>query len=178
MGGLADIPAPEPAPPRRLPDLPLPAYRYVPGLHPHPFRDPDGHQHLHGLAWPSPLWAPDLDWRTDQPFLHGLDLFDQRFYWESHECWEAIWHEVDRAHVDRELLQALIQAAAFVIKRHTGSDRAARHLLERSTRRLGEVARRSGRVHRGVDVVALVARLQAFDTGGPWPVIGPAVEPG
>jgi hypothetical protein len=174
VSGPRPIPAPVPAPPLRRPHLALPAYRYVPGLHPHPFRDADGHHHLHEVRWPSPLWAPDGPWWEADAFQHGLDLFDQRFYWESHECWEAIWHRVDRAHVDRELVQALIQAAAFVIKRHVGADRAARHLLERATGRLGEVARRGGATWCGVDVARFSASLSAFDGGGPWPVIGRA----
>ena len=172
MGGgapLRPIPAPDPPPPRRRLDLGLPAYRYVPGLQPHPFRHAGGHQHLRGHAWPAPLWAADADWRQDAPWLHGLDLFDQRFYWESHECWEAIWHEVDPTHVDRQLLQALIQAAAFVIKKHCGTQRAARNLLSRSVDRLETVQRERGPSHRGVDLPALVAALRAFDAGGPWP---------
>ena len=36
------IPAP-PAALKRLSSLPLPAYRFVPGRHPHPTRSPDGH---------------------------------------------------------------------------------------------------------------------------------------
>ena len=165
------IPAPDPAPPLRRPDIGLPAYRYVPGLNPHPFRDAAGHHHLHGHAWPAPLWSPDADWRQDAPWLHGLDLFDQRFYWESHECWEAIWHEVDRAHVDRQLIQALIQAAAFIIKKHCGTERAARHLLSRCTGRLDAVQAEAGPVLRGVDVPAFQAALHAFDAGGPWPCV-------
>jgi len=168
---IRPIPAPDVAPVVRRADLPLPAYRYVPGLHPHPFRDPAGHRHLHGHVWPAPLWSPRGDWRSDAPWLHGLDLFDHRFYWESHECWEAIWHAVDRSHVDRQLIQALIQAAAFVIKKHCGTERAARHLLARSLGRLDTVVDTVGARHRGVDIPVLAARLRAFDAGGPWPCV-------
>lgn len=168
---LRPIPAPVPPPPRRRPDLGLPAYRYVPGLQPHPFRHAGGHRHLRGHVWPAPLWASGADWRQDTPWLHGLDLFDQRFFWESHECWEEIWHAVDRAHIDRELLQGLIQAAAFVIKRHCGTDRAARTLLARSIGRLETVQRRCGAAHRGVDLPGLVTALRDFDAGGRWPCV-------
>lgn len=168
---LRPIPAPAPPPPRRRPDLGLPAYRYVPGLHPHPFRHAGGHRHLHGQGWPAPLWAEGADWREDAPWLHGLDLFDQRFYWESHECWEAIWHEVDRRHVDRQLVQALIQAAAFVIKKHCGTERAASHLLARCLARLDTVQRERGPVHWGVDLPGLAGALRAFDAGGPYPCV-------
>ena len=77
-GVARPIPPPDHPLPRRRPELPLPAYRYVPGLHPHPFRDADGHRHRHGHDWPAPLWTPEGDWRIDAPWLHGLDLFDQR----------------------------------------------------------------------------------------------------
>ena len=170
-GVARPIPPPDHPLPRRRPELPLPAYRYVPGLHPHPFRDADGHRHLHGHDWPAPLWTPEGDWRIDAPWLHGLDLFDQRFYWESHECWEAIWHEVDRAHVDRQLIQALIQAAAFVIKKHCGTARAAQHLLSRCLGRLDTVQTTVGPHHRGVDVPRFMDALRVFDGGGPWPCV-------
>jgi uncharacterized protein len=168
---LGPIPAPDPPPLRRRPDIGLPAYRYVPGLQPHPFRHAGGHRHLHGQAWPAPLWSPDADWRQDAPWLHGLDLFDQRFYWESHECWEAVWHAIDRDHVDRQLVQGLIQAAAFVIKKHCGTQPAAGNLLMRSIGRLETVQRERGSVHRGLDLPGLVVALRAFDAGGPWPCV-------
>ncbi len=42
--------------------------------------------------------------------LEGIRLFNAGAFFESHEVWEALWHEVGGA--ERELLQGLIQLAA------------------------------------------------------------------
>ena len=167
------LPAPDSPPPLRLPDAPLPPYRYVPGVHPHPFRHRDGHLYTDGRPPPEPAWTP-VPWEDDRAWLRGMDLFDHRYYWEAHEVWEAIWHCVPRGDPFHGLLQGLIQAAAFALKRHMGHEEAAARLLSRAERRLREAAA-PGAVQRGVDLPATIAALRAFSAGGPWPVLsGPA----
>ena len=156
---------------RRLPSVPMPAYRYVPGLQPHPFRHEAGHGHLVGQEWPAPLWCADGGWESQGPWLHGLDLFDHRFFWESHECWEQLWLAIDRDHIDRQLVQGMIQAAAFVIKQHTGRARAAENLLARSLARLAAVRSARGDQVAGVHLPSFMSGLVAFRQGAAWPCV-------
>jgi len=43
-------------------------------------------------------------------FKRGIELFNQRKYWEAHEVWEQIWKQ--RQEDSRIFFQAIIQAAA------------------------------------------------------------------
>ena len=169
--GMTPLPPPLPHPVLRVPDWPLPAYRFVPGLNPHPFRHPDGHMYVSGDAPPEAPWNSETPWMTDRRYLRGMDLFDQRFYWESHEAWEALWHHAERGTAVSDLLQALIQAGAFMLKTHLGQERGARDLLTRSTGRLRSVAEREGPVWRGLDLLETTRRLDAYAAGGPWPLL-------
>lgn len=165
----SEIPAPAVELRRRVEDWALPAYRYVPGVHPHPFRKEGGHMYTGGDAPEHAPWQPVEPWQQDRIWLRGLDLFDHRFYWESHESFEAVWHELERGSTLHTLSQGLIQAAAFVLKQHMGQERGARYLLQRATEKLERVAAEVGSVHRGVDIPALLGSLQAFKEGGDWP---------
>ena len=71
----------------------------------------------------------------DDPRLHeGARLFNAGQFFESHEVWESLWHDV--AGRERELLQGLIQlAAAYHHLQHQNLTGAA-YLYERSRARL------------------------------------------
>jgi predicted metal-dependent hydrolase len=56
---------------------------------------------------------PEL-WAEDPAYLSGIQLFNQRQFWESHEAWEEIWLHCDG--IQSEFLQGLIQAAAALLK--------------------------------------------------------------
>ncbi len=114
--GLARAPVPRSASGRLLPDRSLPAYAYLPGRFPHPIRDPRGHSH--GSAGTESA-DPDA-------FLWGMDLFDQGFYWEAHEAWEALWRAAQRGSAEHSLLQGLILLAAAGVKLREGKSTAAR----------------------------------------------------
>ncbi len=86
--------------------FPFPPYRYVPGFNAHPLKHQDGHRS------PRPQ-------ERGEALLYARDLFDHRFYWEAHEVWEALWKQTSPG-PERERLQGLIQAAAFLLKRHMG----------------------------------------------------------
>ena len=48
--------------------------------------------------------------RGEPRLAEGAKLFNARAYFEAHEVWESLWHEVEGE--ERELLQGLIQLAA------------------------------------------------------------------
>jgi hypothetical protein len=65
------------------------AYRYVPGVRPHPTRDPSGHSYR-STAQPRHHAPRDPEeWRTLDDGLYGVDLFNRFYFWEAHEAWEG-----------------------------------------------------------------------------------------
>ena len=59
---------------------------------------------------PSTLVEFALNEHQRKEFLRGVELFNNRKFWEAHESWEAVWKE--REEVGRIFFQALVQAAA------------------------------------------------------------------
>src|SRR5688572_10634346 len=60
----------------------LPAYRYVPGRHPHPTRDPGGHSY----APPVPRHNVNAAGAgRGEQWRFGIDLFNRFYFWEAHE---------------------------------------------------------------------------------------------
>ena len=162
------IPPPlPPLPPLRRPALPLPPYRYVPGLSPHPFRHPEGHMFIGGAP------PPTDPTQREELWLRGLDLFDHRFYWEAHEAWEGCWHHTPPGPL-RTLQQALIQAAAALLKQHLGHHGAAQRLHAAAQGRLEAVIQQAGPILAGLDLQATRAALAAAavaeeETAARWP---------
>lgn len=121
MPALDEIRASDRAVPRYCPERSFPAYRYVPGLHPHPVRDRAGHSYrpaprrAHHAPWEAAAWRTLADW------LFGVDLFNAFFFWEAHESWEGLWAAQPRHSVPARMLQGLIQIAAALLKIHLGS---------------------------------------------------------
>ena len=107
-------PIPEPdestLPPRYCPQRALPAYRFVPGLDPHPVIDPAGHSYGKPESSQRPL--PPGEWPRNEEYLYGVDLFNRRYYWEAHEAWESAWRACDRDSAQGQFLQGLILIAA------------------------------------------------------------------
>ena len=82
---------------------PLPASRHVPGRGPRP----EGGS-------------------GDDAFRHGVDLFNNGYWWEAHEAWEAVWMGLAPNSAERHGIQAMIQVANCFLKIAMGQDRAAR----------------------------------------------------
>ncbi len=165
---LRPIPPPASPPTLRIPDWPLPTYRYVPGLNPHPIKDPEGSM----VDQPDPpAWDAATDWTSDRAYLHGCDLFDHRYLWEAHETWEGTWLQVPQDNPYRTLLQALIQVAASMLKRHMGQSGASRRLYSRSRTRLKTLLDQAGPSFMGLDLPELIARIDHHQQTGEWPTL-------
>ncbi len=108
----------------------FPAYRFIPGLNPHPRRDPKGHSY--GIEEPKPPYLPPERWRENETYLFGVDLYNFAYWWESHEQLEALWHLTDQHGHESHFLQGIIQAAAANLKQHTGAIDAARTLAAKA----------------------------------------------
>jgi hypothetical protein len=129
----------------------------VPGLEPHPLKHPRGHR--------APAPTPEDRWR------YALDLFDHGYLWEAHEVLEQTWKELPARSPERDLAQAIILAAASLLRAHLGDDRSAATLCARAVGLFVRVSPATARAH-GVDVVRVVADLERALRGGPWPRLG------
>lgn len=105
-------------PERYAPEIPFPAYAFVPGKHPHPVTDPRGHSYRKSDSIPEPL-QPDSAFRSIE-FRYAVDLFNAGYYWEAHEAWEQLWVAARRTGVMADFLKALIKLAAAGVKAREG----------------------------------------------------------
>ncbi len=137
---LSEILAPDRPAPRYCPERPLPPYRFVPGLHPHPTRHPSGHSHapaaqpFQHAPWDPAEWRQLADWRA------GVDRFNAFFFWEAHESWEGLWSSAPRAGAPARTLQGLIQIAGALLKIHLGTLPGAASLSRTGVEKLAESA--------------------------------------
>jgi hypothetical protein len=93
--------------------------------------------------------------------LWAVDLFNDGYWWESHEALEALWHAAGRTTSPARFAQSLV--------RRRGHEEAARRQAARAVRGL-RAARAMGPVVMGLDVEALAADvLRAFSENGGSP---------
>lgn len=155
----------------RLSALSLPPYRYVPGLHPHPFRHMAGHMYTDGGAPKEEPWSPKADGSSDERFLYGVDLFNHRYFWEAHEAWESMWHFADDGTQVKDLLQSLIQCAASILQHHMGRPTIANHLLQRANERMEPWAKQGWSLIYGIRFSEVHDDTAAFLGGSTWPIL-------
>jgi uncharacterized protein len=136
---------------RWLPRWPLPSRAFIPGQTPRP----------EALAGPTPLDHPAEEWRIDEAYLFGIDLYEAGFAWEAHEAWEGAW-KLATEPARRELLQGLIQCAAAVVKARVGAPTGVRSLVARGTGHLEAAATRAGSPLMGLDLERIVHELRAW----------------
>jgi hypothetical protein len=127
----------------------------VPGLDPHPLKHPRGHRHT----------APQS---PGERWLYGLDLFDHGYLWEAHEVLEQSWKELPLRSPDRDLAQAIILAAASLLRAHLGDESSAAMLCARAVALLLRIPPATARAH-GIDAARLITELERALRGGPWP---------
>jgi hypothetical protein len=148
--------------PDRYSDRPLPPYKHVPGRTPHPIRDPRGHSYCPGdepeLDLPDLNHASGLD---DAHFRYGMDLFNEGYWWESHETMEQFWHASGMGTPAGHALQAIIQCAAAHLKTVSGQPGGARKLFITAE---DHVHQAEG-MHLGLDLIGMLAETGAFVTG-------------
>lgn len=105
----------------RYTDADFPAYRFIPGVHPHPTADPRGHSHLPpGEPHPVVVFKPPEEWDHSFDYLYGCDLYNHAYWWEAHEAWEGLWQLTDKKGAQGHFLQLIIQVSACHLKLHTG----------------------------------------------------------
>ncbi|WP_290810324.1 DUF309 domain-containing protein [Halovivax sp.] len=87
---------------------------------------------------------------------HGVRLFNDGAYHESHDCFEDEWYNYGRGTTESAFLHGMVQVAAGVYKRKDfGNDDGLRSLFETAIRYLTDVPHD----FYGVDVLAVRTRL-------------------
>ncbi len=133
---LVEPTPPDPACPRYS-ERPFPRYRFVPGLTPHPRRHPQGQ--AYGIPErPPPRFEPG-DWRNNEVYRQGIDLYNFAYWWECHEALEGLWHLTGHQGSEAQFLQGVIQVAAANLRRHLGTPGGARRLGREAVGRLESV---------------------------------------
>lgn len=91
--------------------------------------------------------------RHDPRWPKALALFNRGAWYEAHDAFEELWQEAVDS--DRQLLQAIVQAAVAHVHLQRGNDRGATILLGESIGRLGRCAPGS----LGLDLLSLRTTL-------------------
>jgi hypothetical protein len=99
-----------------------------------------------------------FDW--GERFEAGIRHFNREEFFEAHEVWEDLWHEVRDA--DRSFLQALIQVAAGMYHHQCDNPRGMASQL----RKAGDKLSRYPSAHRGIDVGRLLTDLHRWTEEG------------
>ena len=101
----------------------LPPYTHIPGITPHPIRDPAGHSYQEPKSLAEILEsgrhqaAVTLENLPQHPeFARAVTLFNAGYYWEAHEEWESLWHRAGRTGLAADYLKGLIKLAAAGVK--------------------------------------------------------------
>jgi hypothetical protein len=94
----------------------------VPGLTPHPVKDPSGHSYgASASRKPERELSLPQEWRRCHAYLLGVDLFNQAYFWEAHEAWEEVWLAVERRSTPGRMVQGMIQVAAALLRQRMGT---------------------------------------------------------
>ncbi len=108
----------QPAVPRYT-QIPFPPYRYLPTVNPHPGIHPEGHSY--GREEPKVKFSPPQEWKKNEAYLYGVDLYNHGFWWEAHEAWESVWLCTPKLDAYGQFLQSLIQYSAALLKMYGGN---------------------------------------------------------
>lgn len=160
---------------RLAPELPLPPYSFVPGKAAHPKSDPAGHSY--GTESPPPAPVDPQRWSESKPYLYGLDLFNNQFFWEAHEEFEGLWLAAGRTGPAADFLKGLIKLAAAGVKHRESKPQGVRSHARRAAelfRGLRDVVN-EGRFL-GLSLAALIDLAEDVRRNG-WPDSPPLLLP-
>ena len=68
--------------------------------------------------------------KKQELFSRGINLFNNRQFYDAHEYWEELWLEYHLS--DKKFIQALIQLTVAYYHLSTGNTKGARSLLNKS----------------------------------------------
>ena len=149
------------APPLRYaPEIPFPSYAFVPGKHPHPVTDPNGHSYGATRSIPEPLDPRHPE--KSRTFLNGIDLFNAGFYWEAHEAWEELWISAGRGGELASFLKGLIKLAAAGVKMREGTIAGVKRHGSRAMELFQALRADGHHFYCGMEVATLICNAREF----------------
>ena len=113
--------------------LPLPQYKHLPGKNARPSDDL-----LESIAAQASESTDNSNFRSNIAWRYGIRLFNEGFYWETHEVLEAVWMNAAPNSRERHLVQGVIQMANARLKSLLDQPKACKRL---STLASGCIAR-------------------------------------
>jgi hypothetical protein len=144
----------------------FPPYTYVPGgPWPHPVASPEGHSAGRRPGPAAPIVGDD--WRGSPEFVRGVALFNAGYYWESHECWESLWHAHDRRGPTADLLRGLIKLAAAGVKVRERRPRGVSSHARRAAGHFESARSAAGDRLLGLDLPSLILSARALADNPP-----------
>ena len=105
---------------------------------PHPVIDPKGHSY--GKKPPRLKYQPSEEWSRNEEYLFGIDLYNDQFWWEAHEAWEAVWQTTQKTDDQGRFLQGLIQISAVMIKWWTKNKTGMKKLFQEGRLKLNSLS--------------------------------------
>jgi len=129
---------------------------------------------MYGESEVAPRGWKAEDWRENELYLFGVDLFNDGYWWEAHAAWEALW-QTTGSEATARFLQGLIQIAAALVQDRAGRAIGARRLASKGVARLRALLREpreldaasGGRAFpfMGVDVDGFATAVERFFDG-------------
>lgn len=104
--------------------LPLPDYAHIPGVNSRPDLT-----FLESISAYAPLVTVERQWKTNLPWLYGIQLFNSGYYWEAHEVWETVWMNAPPNSREKQFVQGVIHFANGLLKVKMKRGNAARRLF-------------------------------------------------
>lgn len=142
----------------RYSTIPLPIYRHIPGLTPHPIADPRGHSY--GKHSQNVTRVSEENWKTNKDYLYSVDLFNFKYYWECHEHLEDLW-KIEQDLNLKKFLQGIIQVSAAYIKWIQGVEEGMKKLHTKGLIKMKEVIISSPRLL-GIDIAEFIEKNELF----------------
>lgn len=94
---------------KRYSSKPLPSYRHIPGMTPHPVSNVHGHSY--NKPKENVIKISEDNWKNNEFYLYAIDLFNFKYFWEAHEALEDLW-KLEPYSIMKIFLQGLIQISA------------------------------------------------------------------
>lgn len=100
-------------------------------------------------------------------YRRGIQLFNQRHFYDAHETWEDVWRESEGP--EKKFLQGLIQAAVALHHHSTGNVVGACSLLERARKNLVAYPEDFGGIRVAMLTASLATWRESLSSGRPVP---------
>ena len=106
-------------------------------------------------------------------YHRGIQLFNERHFFDAHETWEDVWRETKGP--EKKFLQGLIQVAVAFHHHSTGNLAGACSLLERARNNLLGYPEGFGGIRVSVLLASMAAWRDSLSRGSPVPTF-PTVD--